>query len=365
MSRPRQRILVVDDMPSNINVLNLILKDDYAVSAARSGPDALRIAGSETPPDLILLDVMMPGMDGYEVCRRLKADPSTRGIPVLFVTAMADNEDETRGLEAGGVDYLTKPVSPPVVLARVRNHMQLKLHQNHLELLVAQRTRELAITQEVTIQSLASLAETRDNETGGHIMRTQRYVEALGRHLLSLGEFPGELSEESLSWIHKSAPLHDIGKVGVPDAILLKPGKLTPDEFETMKLHTVYGKEAISRAEKLLGTTENSFLAHARDIAYSHHERWDGKGYPRGLSGPDIPLCGRLMAVADVYDALVSKRVYKSPVPHHKAVSIIAEGRGTQFDPQVADAFLAISETFREIALAFADFEEERQALST
>lgn len=361
----RRRILLVDDMPSNIKILNDLLRPHYNISVATNGPAALKVAASHMPPDLILLDIMMPEMDGYEVCRRLKADPRTNSIPVLFVTAMGEVEDETKGLELGAVDYITKPISPPIVQARVSNHLRLKLHQDHLEELVQARTRELALTQDVTIHSLASLAETRDNETGGHIMRTQNYVRLLAKRLQNHSKFQNTLDEATVELLYKSAPLHDIGKVGVPDAILLKPGRLTSDEFEQMKKHTQYGREAILKAEKLLKTESTpSFLHQAREVAYSHHEKWDGTGYPQGLSGEAIPISGRIMAVADVYDALVSKRVYKPPLSRRQALAIMIEGRGRHFDPEVLEAFLDLEGEFRRIAVEFADFDEERQMLA-
>lgn len=372
MVNHQEKILIVDDQPANVDILGEILKPHYKRSVALDGPKALKIAASDNPPDLILLDINMPGMDGYEVCDRLKQDPRTRDIPVIFVTALSEVGDETRGFEMGAVDYITKPVSPPVVLARLRTHLALKkardslARQNEiLEEKVAERTKEVQLTRDVTIQSLASLAETRDNETGGHIRRTQNYVRALAEDLVTHPRFSRYLDEPTVELLHKSAPLHDVGKVGVPDAILLKPGKLTKEEMEQMKLHTVYGKEAIERSEKLYkqagGTS--SFLSLAKEIAYNHHEMWDGKGYPQGLKGDDIPISGRLMALADVYDALISRRVYKPPFAHSKAVNIILQGSGTHFDPDVVKAFEELQEEFRSIALEFADFDEERELL--
>jgi putative two-component system response regulator len=371
ISDHKPKVLLVDDAPENVDILGQILKPYYKRSVAMNGEKALRIASSQEPPDLILLDIVMPDMDGYEVCRRLKDDEATRNIPVIFVTGKAEVEDETKGFELGAVDYITKPVSPAIVLARVKTHLELKQareylkHENEiLESKVKERTLELALTQEVTIHSLASLAETRDNETGGHIRRTQHYVRLLAEYLCTSPGFSAFLDEETIDLLYKSAPLHDIGKVGVPDAILLKPGKLTTEEFEEMKKHTVYGRDAILTAEKAFGDRQSSsFLRLARAIAYSHHERWDGRGYPEGLAGEDIPVPGRLMALADVYDALISRRVYKPPLPHRQAVEIIAEGQGTQFDPDVTSAFLEITDDFRRIALEFADHDDERGAL--
>ncbi len=364
----RQRILIVDDTPENIDVLADVLSD-YKKSVATNGEKALKIVASKNRPDLILLDIMMPGMDGYEVIKILKADEKTRKIPVIFLTAMTAEGDETKGLELGAVDYITKPISAPVVRARVKTHLTLKLAQEFLEnqneileQKVQERTKELALTQDAIIFSMAVMAEYRDPETGGHIKRTQSYVRALAEHLKGKGKFTDFLDDKTIELLFKSAPLHDIGKVGVPDSILLKPGKLTDEEFEEMKKHTTYGRDAIVAAEKKLGGT-SSFLFLAREIAYGHQEKWDGSGYPEGVKGVEIPISARLMAVADVYDALISKRVYKPPFPHSRAVAIISEGKGNHFDPDMTDAFLEIQEEFREIALEFADHDEERATL--
>lgn len=354
-------VLVVDDTEANIDILVESLGDDYDVRVATDGEGALEQVREE-PPDLILLDIMMPGIDGYEVCRQLKSEPGTAAIPVIFLTAMTDAHDEARGLRLGAIDYITKPFNPHLVKARVRNHIDLKRYRDHLEELVQERTRDLALLQEATIESLATLAEYRDPETGGHIKRTKNYMRILATQLRDHPRFRDVLDDDTIELFYRSAPLHDIGKVGVPDAILLKQGKLTEEEFEEMKKHTIYGRDAILTAEKRIG--KESFLRHAREIAEAHQEKWDGSGYPHGLKGEEIPLAGRLMAVADVYDALISKRVYKAPFTHSKAVQIIREGRGTHFDPDIVDAFLVQEEVFRKTALQFADFEEERQALA-
>ena len=355
------RILLVDDNTTNLQLLNETLDGlGYKLLIAKNGKTALSIAQKAMPP-LRIMEIMMPEMDGYEVCRRLKADPNTSHIPVIFITALADEEDEAKGLGMGAVDYITKPINPELVRARVHNHLELKQYQDHLENLVKERTRRLALTQAVTIESLATLAEYRDPETGGHIKRTQNYVKALAVHLKDHPRFRDELSDEAIELLYLSAPLHDLGKVGVPDNILLKAGKLTDEEFEEMKKHTVYGHDALLITEQKLG--QDSFLRLAREIAYTHQEKWDGSGYPSGLKGDEIPLAGRLMALADVYDALISKRVYKPPFPHEKAVQIIVEGKGRHFDPDLVDAFVELQETFRNIALTFADYEEERQML--
>jgi putative two-component system response regulator len=355
-----QKILIVDDTTENIDVLIDVLAD-YKRSVATNGEKALQLATSSKPPDLILLDIMMPGMDGYEVCRRLKDDEKTKKIPVIFLTAMTDQESEMKGLELGAVDYITKPISPPIVKERVKNHLMLKLARESLENQnvvleekVVERTQELARTQDVTIFSMAVVAEFRDPETGGHIKRTQNYIKALTLELKSYDKFKFVISDSDVDLIYKSAPLHDIGKVGVPDSILMKPGKLTNEEFEEMKKHTTYGRDAIAAAEKMLGG-ENTFLKFAREIAYAHQEKWDGSGYPEGTKGEDIPLSARLMAVADVYDALISKRVYKPPISHKDAMKIIVKGKGSHFDPEMIDALENIDEEFRNIALEFAE----------
>jgi len=360
----RRTVLVVDDTPENLSVMSGLLRDTYKVRIAPDGERALAIARGDEKPDLILLDIMMPGLDGYEVLRRLQAEPATRDLPVIFLTAMSEAEDEKVGLDLGAVDYITKPANPAIVLSRVRNQLQLKAvrdflkHQNtYLEREVAKRTREVVAIQDVTIRAMASLAETRDNETGNHIRRTQNYVKALALKLQSHLRFSSELGDAAIEAMYKSAPLHDIGKVGIPDRILLKPGKLDAAEFEIMKTHTTLGYEAIVHAEKGV-EFESDFLHYAKEIAHSHQEKWDGSGYPQGLRGDAIPLSARLMAVADVYDALISTRVYKKAFTHDQAIGIITEGRGKHFDPEIVDAFLSITEQFRDIALRHADGDE-------
>ena len=358
-------ILVVDDTPANLSLMTGLLRDEYKVKAAIDGEKALRIAQATPPPDLILLDIMMPGMDGYEVCRQLKADPATRDIPVIFLTAKSGVEDEKMGLDLGAVDYITKPISPPIVMARVRNHLILKASADFLrdkaaflEREVGKRTAEVVAIQDVTILAMASLAETRDSDTGNHIRRTQHYVKALALKLREQARFASWLDDRYVAMLFKSAPLHDIGKVGIPDRILLKPGKLTPEEFELMKTHTTLGRDAIHSAERQLGMPVE-FLTLAKEIAYSHQEKWDGSGYPEGLQGEAIPVSARMMALADVYDALISRRVYKQGMPHEQAVALITEGRGRHFDPDMVDAFLAIQEEFRAIAQRYVDSDAE------
>lgn len=363
----QETVLVVDDTKENLTVIGELLNPHYNVRIANSGQRALKVANSTPVPDLILLDIMMPDMDGLEVARRLRADPATRDIPFIFLTARSQIEDERQGFELGAVDYITKPVSPPILLARVHTHLTLKAAKDflkdqnaYLESEVQRRTQEVSMIQDVTIMAMASLAETRDNETGNHIRRTQNYVRILARQLQGHPRFAAFLSDANIELLYKSAPLHDIGKVGIPDRILLKPGKLTPEEFEIMKTHTTLGRDAILHAEVRLNSP-NTFLRFARDIAYAHQEKWDGSGYPLGLRGDEIPVAARLMAVADVYDALISRRVYKPPFPHEQAVQIISEGRGKHFDPDMVDAFLQVAEDFRSIAATFADTEGDAQ----
>lgn len=364
----KKTILVVDDSAAALAVLDEILSPYYQVHLVKRGTQALRIAESDEPPDLILLDILMPPPDGFEVCRILKSNPKTHRIPIIFVTAKDETEDEALGLELGAVDYITKPFAPLIVLARVRTHLDLRaardqLEQQNLSLeqRVADRTLELTIAQDVTITSMATLAEARDKETGNHIWRTQNYLRLLAKHLPDYPSYGRAISDEDVERMYKSAPLHDIGKVGIPDRILLKPGPLSPEEFEIMKTHTTIGYEAVTRSERMLGTT--SFLRYAREIVYTHHERWDGTGYPRGLAGEEIPLSGRLMALGDVYDALISKRVYKDPVPHSEACRIILDQAGRQFDPVLVEIFATLTEDFRNIALSSVELESEKKAL--
>ena len=357
------KILLVNDNTANLQVLRETLDGlGYTLLVAKNGKSALEIV-RKAAPDLILLDIMMPDVDGYEVCRKLKAEASTRPIPVIFLTAMTDAEDEARGLALGAVDYITKPINPELVRARVRNHLELKHYRDRLEALVKERTRELQLTQTVMIEGLATLAEYRDPETGGHIKRTQNYVKALAVQLKSHPKFRDELTDEMIELLYLSAPLHDIGKVGVRDQVLLKAGRLDDTEFLEMQKHTTYGYEALRITEDKLG--KSTFLRLAREIAYTHQEKWDGSGYPRRLKGAEIPVSGRLMALADVYDALISKRVYKPPMTHADAVRIILDGKGRHFDPDVVDAFLELQAVFRNIALTYADFDEERELLGS
>ena len=349
-------LLIVDDEPANLAVLTHLLQPHYRVRAANSGSRCLAAVQPPQKPDLILLDVMMPDMDGYEVLTRLRADPATSDIPVLFVTALDGDNNEEFGLAQGAADYITKPIRPGVLLARVRTQLEAKRGRDFLrdqnallDAEVARRMRENELTQMVSIRALAHLAETRDPETGNHILRTQGYVHQLALALQRNPRFSDVLTPRYIDLLTKSAPLHDIGKVGIPDAILLKPGPLTPEEWAVMKTHAALGSQAIDRAEADMETTVD-FLVLAKEIAHWHHEKWDGSGYPDGLAAEAIPLSARLMALADVFDALISVRLYKTAMPYEKARGIIQAGRGRHFDPDVVDAFLSSYTEFVGIA---------------
>jgi len=352
---------VVDDTPENLVVLGELLQPSYRVRAASNGRRALQVAASEPRPDLILLDVMMPDMDGYATLQALRRDPATADIPVIFVTAMDTTQDEEYGLDLGAVDYITKPIRPAIVLARVRTHLELKHARDWLkdqnaalEAEVQRRMGENLLIQEVSIHALARLAETRDPETGNHLKRTQGYVRALAQRLKDHPRFSAHLDERRIEMLTKSAPLHDIGKVGIPDHVLLKPGKLTAAEWEVMKTHAVIGAEAIERAERDADRPVD-FLILAKEIAHWHHEKWNGSGYPDGLARDAIPVSARLMALADVFDALITRRVYKPPMPYEEARRIILDERGRHFDPDVVDAFAAGFEEFLRIAASYCD----------
>jgi putative two-component system response regulator len=343
-------ILVVDDSPDSLELISTELIKYFEVHVATNGERCLELAGRVRGPDLILLDVVMP---------------ETAAIPVLFLRGRTAADDERIGLEIGAEDYLAKPVNPAIMLARVRAHLRLKVATDNLrdqnlflEREVARRVRELSAVQDITIYAMATLAETRDNETGNHIRRTQNYVVALATKLADKPKYAVQLPRQDIELLYKSAPLHDIGKIGIPDRILLKPGRLTPEEFDIMKTHAAIGRDSILAAEKLVSMPD-SFLRFAKEIAGCHHEKWDGSGYPEGLAGEAIPLSARLMALADVYDALISKRVYKEAFSHEMARDIILKGRGTHFDPAVIDAFVALEQDFIDIAKRYSDDETD------
>jgi len=357
----KSSILLVDDAPENLELIGGLLSSQYRVRVASSGERALKILGGDELPDLILLDVMMPELNGWDVCRMIKSDDRLMHIPIIFLTAKTDTSDEQAGLALGAVDYITKPINPPVLMARVDTHLKLKqagdfLRDNNAYLTaeVERRTEEITALQDVTVSAMASLAESRDNETGNHIRRTQSYVKVLAEELKTHPKYAAYLTDKQIEVIARSAPLHDIGKVGIPDNILLKPGKLTDEEFEIMKTHTIIGHDAIAAAEAAM-PFKSPFLQCAREIALSHQEKWDGSGYPEGLSGEAIPLAARLMAVADVYDALISRRPYKEPMSGTDAMAIITKGAGTHFDPDVVKAFINVSAEVETIARMLED----------
>ncbi len=332
-------VLVVDDISTNIDVLAGILEDEYIVCAANSGTEALA-AIAENPPDIVLLDIMMPEMDGYEVCQRLKSDISSRTIPVIFVTAMGEVEDEMKGFEVGAVDYITKPVSPPIVKARVRTQLELFNQNRMLDKKVGERTAELNATRLEIIRRLGRAAEFKDNETGLHVVRMSYYSKLIA---LSAG-----LSNEHAELLFNAAPMHDIGKIGIPDNVLRKPGKLDDDEWDLMQQHTSMGGD-------IMGDQTSELLQMARTIAITHHEKWNGKGYHQGLSGEDIPLESRIVAIADVFDALTSERPYKEAWPVDKTVDLITRESGEHFDPMLVDAFTKCLPEILDVKTVYAE----------
>ena len=323
----RPRLLLVDDEPTNLQVLRHILQADYRLLFATDGERALQVA-REQRPDLVLLDIMMPHMDGYAVCCALKADAATASIPVIFITALNDSQDETAGFDVGAVDYLTKPVSPPVVRARVRTHLSLV------------RMDELRETRLQIVQRLGRAAEYKDNETGMHVIRMSHFSKLLA---LAAGHSPA-WAEDLLN----AAPMHDVGKIGIPDAVLRKPGPLDADEWATMRRHPEIGAE-------IIGEHPSGVLQLAREIALAHHEKWDGSGYPRGLAGEAIPLSARIVAIADVFDALTTRRPYKEPWPVQDALDHIAAQAGKHFDPALVALFAPLLPQLLEIRARWAE----------
>ncbi|MET0025229.1 MAG: two-component system response regulator [Sedimenticola sp.] len=336
-----QSILVVDDIPDNIEVLRGVLKPHYVVMAAINGEKALEIASGGLPPDMILLDVMMPGMDGYEVCRRLKENPRTAHIPVIFVTAKDEIENEELGLDLGAVDYITKPIRPRIVLARVKTQLALYDQNRTLERKVRERTALLNQTRLQIIQRLGRAAEYKDNETGMHIMRMSNYSRLLARDV--------GMDADWVELLYNAAPMHDIGKIGIPDSILLKPGKLDPDEWTTMMTHCEIGAMIIGRH------SDSELLRLARTVALTHHEKWDGSGYPNGMAGEHIPMAGRIVAIADVFDALTSVRPYKHAWPVSEAVDWMRGQSGRHFDPDLVARFLTLLPEIETIMKQYAD----------
>jgi putative two-component system response regulator len=356
-------ILVVDSVSDNLGLMKELLHAHYHVKLAGGGADALRLAVLAPRPDLILLDAGLTDMDSETVLRELRSDFLNEDIPVIYLTEAREPAEERRAFREGAADVVSRPVNPEALRARIALHLELKAlramrknRDSQLDYMVAERTRDTVRMQDATILAMATLAESRDPNTGNHLLRTQRFFTALARELRFHARFSAELTDTTIALMARAAPLHDIGKVSVPDAILMKPGRLTPDEFNLMKQHTVHGRDAIAGVERTLGGT-NPFLRYAREITYSHQEKWDGSGYPQGLKGEQIPLAARLMAVADVYDALISKRVYKPAFTHETALELIRQCRGEHFDPDIVDAMLVIEEQFRAIAAEFPDSE--------
>lgn len=348
------RIMIVDDTPANLQVLSAILEGQgYQVLQFPRADLALKAAES-APPDLFMLDIMMPEMDGFELCARLKKIPAIADIPVLFLSALNDVEDKVKAFTVGGVDYISKPFQEREVLARVhthvvlrRMHAQLTEYSRHLERVVVERMCDVYDSQMATLSAISTLAEWRDEDTGAHIERTKQYCRILAQCLAKKKEYQTVITKSFIDTIYHAAPLHDIGKVGIPDTILLKPGKLTPDEFECMKTHTLIGARTLETVQKAY--PKNAFIDIGIKLARSHHEKWDGSGYPDGLAVADIPLEGRIMAIADVYDALRSKRPYKEPLPHADAAALIRKDSGKHFDPTLVDCFMHLEADFNTI----------------
>ncbi|BEU03300.1 two-component system response regulator [Agarivorans sp. OAG1] len=341
----RATVLIVDDTPENIDVLAGILRNDYKLQVARNGDMALKIVAKANKPDLILLDIMMPGIDGFEVCRRLKEDLSTRHIPVIFVTAKISPADELRGLELGAVDYITKPVSPPVVKVRVKTQLALYNQNRELDRKVKEQTDVINTTRLQIIQRLGRAAEYKDNETGMHVIRMSYYSRILG---LAAG-----MSERDADILMNAAPMHDIGKIGIPDRVLQKPGKLDAEEWEIMQSHAVIGGEILGEGDS------SELLELARTVALTHHEKWNGKGYPNGLAGEDIPIEGRIVAIADVFDALTCERPYKKAWPVEKAIELLESEAGIHFDPKLVPLFIEALPEILEVKERFKESLEE------
>jgi len=354
-------ILAIDDDPTILAAINNILGAEYRMRGITSSHRALDVASTFPIPDLILLDVIMPDEDGFQILKKLKNNPITEEIPVIFVTSMEADIDEEKGISYGAVDYITKPIKPAILKARVKSHLiskQAKDFLNNkntfLESEVLKRMKENLIIQDVSIRALAHLAETRDPETGNHILRTQSYVHTIASLLQQDSRLKEPINNHFIELLTKSAPLHDIGKVGIPDNILLKPGKLNKEEWEIMKSHAFLGACALEKAEKDVEQPVE-FLSLAKEIAHWHHEKWDGSGYPDGLNNNAIPLSSRIMAIADVFDALISKRVYKEPMSYQQTKEIISSEKGKHFDPLITELFIINYQKFVKIADEYQD----------
>jgi len=347
-------IMIVDDTLANIQVLSGMLKQQgYKVRPVLEGKVALKAAEKQIP-DLILLDISMPEMDGYEVCTLLKQNQLLNKIPVIFISALSEPLDKVKAFSVGGVDYITKPFQLEEVRVRVENHLRLARLQKelneynlNLEEKVVEQVKEISDSQLATILALAKLAEYRDENTGHHIERIQYFCKLLVTRMADMVSFQNQITPIFIDNISHASPLHDIGKVGIPDQILLKPGKLTPEEFEIMKTHTLIGSDILQSVKDRY--TKNSFINMGIEMSRSHHEKWNGTGYPDGTKGTEIPLSARILAVADVYDALRSRRPYKAGFPHEESCQIILEGRGSHFDPDVIDTFVELADTFDDV----------------
>lgn len=342
-----EHILVVDDNVTNLKFAEQALKPHYKVTLLTSAMQTMKFL-SKNIPDLILLDIKMPEINGYEICKTIKSIDRLKNIPIIFLTALSDVESELKCLNLGAIDFIGKPFVPELMLSRIKTHLELANYRKNLEFLVREKTETIENLQDSMIVGLAELVECRDGETGGHIKRTAKYLEILVYAMTEAGVYSEELSEEYIHNIIRSAPLHDIGKIGISDDILLKRGNFDENERDYMKQHTNLGGMALQKV--IDATADESFLYVAKDMALCHHERWDGTGYPSGLSGYNIPLCARIMALADVYDALTSERHYKKPYSHSKAVEIILNGSGTHFEPCIVDVFKTISDKFNVVS---------------
>lgn len=340
-----ETILIVDDSGMNLRMAKAALENEYQIVVCNSGALALRYLEGHVP-DLILLDVKMPDMDGFETIRAIKQMPQVKSVPVIFLTADVENADEVEGLRLGAVDYIHKPFEIEIMRSRIRTHIDLYRYRTNLQEIIREKTEQIERVEEALVASLSDLQETRDGQTGGHAKRTARYFEMLLDALYEHGTFPEIITEDYIKRVKRGALLHDIGKVGIADATLLKDAKLSDQEMEYMRQHTKLGGKALDNAIRALG--EASFLDDARDLAYYHHEKWNGTGYPEGLSGEEIPLGARILSVADVYDALTSKRSYKEPFSHEKAVQIILEDEGKAFDPRIIAVFREIEKDFEK-----------------
>ncbi|MCP4180366.1 MAG: response regulator [bacterium] len=357
MEEFKQVILIVDDSKEYIQFLTAQLDEFYTIITAADGEMAISRAKEDPRPDLILLDILMPGLDGYEVCQKLKEEEETNHIPILFLSALSNDLDKLKGLSLGALDFITKPFDIELIKIRIKNQLELTKYQGYLNKKILKSSKESLFIQTLLIESLGKIAEYHDPGVGNHLKRTQNYVKALAEELMNDPEFDEEISLKEIKILYQTVPLHDIGKIGVPESILLKPGKLTNNEFDEIKKHAYNGYKILQNIMENLPS--KSFLKFSMDIAYTHHEKWDGSGYPNGLREKNIPLSGRLMAIADVYDALISKKCYREPFSHEKAIKLITKEKGIQFDPYIVSTFLNIEHTIQNIANTYDDYKKE------